>query len=89
MNDKEREILTVHAHAHDLETQVKELEHLKGLESTLHSQKWEEFSRLAENMKHLSREIAQKNLTARSMRSGKDDGDDDDQARPSRQKNNE
>ena len=41
-----------------LSGRLKELEHLKDLESTVHSQKWEEFSRLAESMKNLSHSMA-------------------------------
>ena len=58
MEEKEKEILGLRTHIHSLETRLKDLEHLKDLESSVHSQKWEEFSRLADSMKNLSRTMA-------------------------------
>ena len=58
VDEKEKEILTLRAHVHSLESRLQDLEHLKLLQSTVNSQKWEEFSRLAESMKTLSRSMA-------------------------------
>lgn len=41
-----------------MEGKVKDLDHLKTLESTVQSQKWEEFEKLAENMRTLSHSMA-------------------------------
>ena len=62
LNDKDREILAMHAHVHEMETKLKELDYLKGLESALHSQKWEEFSQLADSMSCLSRTLSIKQM---------------------------
>lgn len=56
------------SHVHSLENRLQDLEHLKLLESTVHSQKWEEFSRLADSMKTLSRSMA-RSTNAESPRS--------------------
>lgn len=54
METKEREISTMKAQMHTMETKLHELQHLKHLESTVQSQKWEEFEKLAESMRNLS-----------------------------------
>ena len=41
-----------------MESRLHDLEHLKDLEASVHTQKWEEFSRLADSMKTLSRSMA-------------------------------
>ncbi|ELU18498.1 hypothetical protein CAPTEDRAFT_188336 [Capitella teleta] len=58
VDEKDKEIMTLRAHIHSLESRLHDLEHLKDLETTVNSQKWEEFSRLAESMKTLSRSMA-------------------------------
>jgi len=42
-----------------LEGRLRALEQLQSLQSSIHSQKWEEFSRLAESMKTLSHTMIQ------------------------------
>ena len=37
-----------------MEVRLKELDHVKSLESSIQSQKWEEFEKLAESMRTLS-----------------------------------
>ncbi|XP_060081182.1 uncharacterized protein LOC132560530 isoform X2 [Ylistrum balloti] len=51
---KDREINILKSQMHTLDTKVNELNHLKKLESTVQSQKWEEFEKLAESMRNLS-----------------------------------
>ena len=58
MEEKDKEVEGIRGHVNSLETRLKDLEHLKDLESSVHSQKWEEFSRLADSMKNLSRTMA-------------------------------
>lgn len=41
-----------------MDSKLKDLEHLNSLESTVQSQKWEEFEKLAENMRTLSHTMA-------------------------------
>ena len=41
----------------DMELKTEDLENLKSVEAAIHSQKWEEFSKLAESMKTLSRSM--------------------------------
>ena len=64
INDKEAEILTLHSHIHEMETKMKEMDHLKGLESALHSQKWDEFSQLADSMSALSRTLSMRQMSS-------------------------
>ena len=54
VDEKEKEILKLKTHVLSLERRLKELDYLKTLEGNINSQKWEEFSRLAESMKTLS-----------------------------------
>lgn len=42
-----------------LESKLRSLEQLQGLQSSIQSQKWEEFGRLAESMKTLSHSMIQ------------------------------
>ncbi len=54
MDDKEKENFALRSRMRSLEGKVTDIGHLKELEATVQSQKWEEFARLAESMKSLS-----------------------------------
>ena len=54
----EKKVYMLEIEKNNMQTQLKELERLKELESTLNTEKWAEFSRLAESMKNLSSTIA-------------------------------
>ncbi|XP_055996073.1 ELKS/Rab6-interacting/CAST family member 1-like isoform X2 [Ostrea edulis] len=55
---KDQEIVLLRSQIQTMEGKVKDLDHLKTLESTVQSQKWEEFEKLAENMRTLSHSMA-------------------------------
>ena len=59
VNEKQTAMVALQERVHSLESKLKNLEHLQELQSSIHSQKWDEFSRLAESMKTLSRSMAQ------------------------------
>ncbi|GFO26262.1 paramyosin-like isoform x2 [Plakobranchus ocellatus] len=54
MEDKDREILDLKSSISDLEARLRNSDLQKSLEMTQQSQRWEEFSRLADSMKNLS-----------------------------------
>jgi len=54
----------------ELESRVRELAPLEELHSTIHSQKWEEFSRLANTMKTLARRTQTSQQSTGLSRSG-------------------
>ncbi|XP_064597308.1 myosin heavy chain-like [Liolophura sinensis] len=54
LEDSERESLRMGGEIQALQKRLNGLEHLKDLERTLQSQRWEEFGQLAENMRTLS-----------------------------------
>lgn len=54
MEMKDREIGMIKAQMQGMESKVKEVEHVKYLEATVQTQKWEEFEKLAESMRNLS-----------------------------------
>ncbi|KAK2167062.1 hypothetical protein LSH36_32g09010 [Paralvinella palmiformis] len=58
LENTEKKIYMLEMHKNNMQTELKELENLKELESTLNTEKWAEFSRLAESMKNLSSTIA-------------------------------
>lgn len=58
VDEKQEKINDLEGHVHSLEDKLKNLEHLQGLHSSIQSQKWEEFGRLAESMKALSEKMA-------------------------------
>ncbi|XP_071483729.1 uncharacterized protein [Diadema antillarum] len=60
--EKEQEVLRLHGHMHTMEARLGETERRTAAESTMQSQKWSEFERMAESMKKLSQ-----SMTARSM----------------------
>ncbi|CAL1533196.1 unnamed protein product [Lymnaea stagnalis] len=55
LDDKDREILTLRSSVDDLETRFRNLGLQKSMELAQQSQRWEEFSRLADSMKTLSK----------------------------------
>jgi hypothetical protein len=55
---KDQEIVLLRSQVQTMEGKLKDLDHLKTLESTVQSQKWEEFEKLAENMRTLSHSMA-------------------------------
>lgn len=61
-------MLQLRGQIQSLEGQVTELEHLKDIESQYHSKKWEDFEKLADSMKNLSRNMAA-STSPRSARS--------------------
>ncbi|XP_061178145.1 ELKS/Rab6-interacting/CAST family member 1-like isoform X2 [Saccostrea echinata] len=58
LEQKDKEIVLLRTQVQTMEVKLKDLEHLKTLESTVQSQKWEEFEKLAENMRTLSHSMA-------------------------------
>ncbi|GFS27521.1 paramyosin-like isoform X2 [Elysia marginata] len=54
MEDKDREILDLKSSVGELEARLRNVDLQKSLEMTQQSQRWEEFSRLADSMKNLS-----------------------------------
>ncbi len=54
LDEKEKESFALRSRVRSLEMKLEDVGHLKELEATVHSQKWEEFARLAESMKSLS-----------------------------------
>ncbi|XP_033727211.1 LOW QUALITY PROTEIN: filamin A-interacting protein 1-like [Pecten maximus] len=54
LETKERDINSLKSQMHMMETKVQELHHLKHLETSVQTQKWEEFEKLAESMRNLS-----------------------------------
>ncbi|RUS70187.1 hypothetical protein EGW08_022049 [Elysia chlorotica] len=54
MEDKDREVLDLKSKISDLEARLRNVDLQKSLELTQQSQRWEEFSRLADSMKNLS-----------------------------------
>ncbi len=54
-----------------VQAECHDLERLKSMESTLNTQKWDEFSRLAESMKNLSRSMAHNSPHVSPSRSAK------------------
>ncbi|XP_021377507.1 ELKS/Rab6-interacting/CAST family member 1-like isoform X2 [Mizuhopecten yessoensis] len=54
LETKDRDINTLRSQMHLMESKVQELQHLKQMESSVHTQKWEEFEKLAESMRNLS-----------------------------------
>ena len=54
MEDKDREVLDLRSNISDLEARLRNVDLQKSLELTQQSQRWEEFSRLADSMKNLS-----------------------------------
>ncbi|XP_050409541.1 golgin subfamily A member 6-like protein 22 isoform X2 [Patella vulgata] len=55
---KDREIMTLQSEVSSLDARMQDLDYQKNLESTVHSQKWHEFGRLAESMRSLSTTMA-------------------------------
>ena len=58
LEKQDQDLISIKAQNLDLSTRVKDLGHLKDLEASLQSQKWDEFSRLAESMKNLSKTMS-------------------------------
>lgn len=58
IEQKDQEIVLLRSQVQTMESKLKDLEHLNSLESTVQSQKWEEFEKLAENMRTLSHTMA-------------------------------
>ncbi|XP_062573134.1 ELKS/Rab6-interacting/CAST family member 1-like [Saccostrea cucullata] len=67
LEQKDKEIVLLRTQVQTMEVKLKDLEHLKTLESTVQSQKWEEFEKLAENMRTLSHSMAHSPSTSRVM----------------------
>lgn len=59
LDENEMIIQELEAQIQTLENKLRALEQLQSLQSSIHSQKWEEFSRLAESMKTLSHTMIQ------------------------------
>ncbi|CAG5119792.1 unnamed protein product [Candidula unifasciata] len=57
LEEKDREILSLMATADDMEARLRSLDLRKSLELTQHSQKWEQFSNLADSMKSLAKSM--------------------------------
>lgn len=63
MEQKDQEIVLLRSQVLTMESKLKDLEHLNSLESTVQSQKWEEFEKLAENMRTLSHSMAHSSVS--------------------------
>lgn len=63
MEQKDQEIVLLRSQVQTMESKLKDLEHLNSLESTVQSQKWEEFEKLAENMRTLSHSMAHSSVS--------------------------
>ena len=57
LEDGEKEIYILQSQVHSMQSELKDMGRLKSLETTLSSQKWDEFGRLADSMKSLSRSM--------------------------------
>ncbi|ESO86092.1 hypothetical protein LOTGIDRAFT_129830 [Lottia gigantea] len=55
---KDHELISLQSEISSLESRLHDLDYQKNLESTVHSQKWQEFGRLAESMRTLSSTMA-------------------------------
>nr|XP_022293000.1 golgin subfamily A member 5-like isoform X1 [Crassostrea virginica]XP_022293010.1 golgin subfamily A member 5-like isoform X1 [Crassostrea virginica]XP_022293019.1 golgin subfamily A member 5-like isoform X1 [Crassostrea virginica] len=63
LEQKDQEIVLLRSQVQTMEVRLKDLEHLNSLESTVQSQKWEEFEKLAENMRTLSHSMAHSSVS--------------------------
>lgn len=66
LESKEQEISLLRSQAQAMEVRTKDLQYLKTLESTVQSQKWEEFEKLAESMRNLSHTMSKTTDSARN-----------------------
>ncbi|XP_013381884.1 paramyosin isoform X2 [Lingula anatina] len=58
LQEKEAEILRLHASVTSLGQQLNELEHIKNIDSAYQSRKWQEFEQLADSMRNMSHTLA-------------------------------
>ncbi|XP_013381886.1 putative leucine-rich repeat-containing protein DDB_G0290503 [Lingula anatina] len=58
LQEKESEILRLHASVTSLGQQLNELEHIKNIDSAYQSRKWQEFEQLADSMRNMSHTLA-------------------------------
>lgn len=61
--EKEHEVVRLHSHIHTLEIRLDESSRQSNVESTLQTQKWSEFEKMAESMKNLSRSMTARSVT--------------------------
>ena len=67
LQENELELSQLHTKVHEEAAHLEALDRCKENEMSLQSQKWSEFSRLAENMKNLSQSMAYRNNCSTSI----------------------